>query len=100
MKMSKPEGSKFWINIHLNNLAGQAMSLGLMSRSDKLIYEPGSRINGIAPGVWIITEDEKRRRVSPDFLPRFTLKHTAKDVELGLESAYRALFAVNYQEKE
>lgn len=97
---SKDQGPKFWINIHLNNLAGQAMSLGLMSRSDTLTYEPGSRVNGIAPGVWIITDDEKRRRASPDFLPRFTLKHTAKDVELALESAYRALFAVNYRDKD
>lgn len=99
--MSKPEGSKFWINVHLNNLAGQAMSLGLMSAdTDRLIYEPGSRVNGVAPGVWIVRDDGSRHRVSPDFLPRFTTKTTAKDVELALESAYRALFAVNYKSQE
>lgn len=93
--------SKQEVEIHLRNLAGEATALGLMNEDDRLIYAAGSRTNGVSPEVWICrpkndgtTLDDYLR---PAFLPRFTLKNTSREVALIVESAYRALFAVNHK---
>lgn len=93
--------SKREVQIHLNNLTSEATSLGLMNEGDRLLYSAGSRTNGVSPDVYIArpkndgtTRDDYLR---PDFLPRFTLKNTSREVALIVESAYRALFAVNHK---
>lgn len=86
--------SKNQVGILLELVRGDAVTFGLMAPSDKLIYERGSKINGVAPGVWIIKYDGKRRGVPP-FLPRFSTKHTAADVELALRAAHNTFRAVS-----
>ena len=84
------------IAIMLHNVQREAVSAGLMPEGATLTYEKGSSTNGIAPGVWIMPADSSGRRQSPPFLPRFNTKHTGKDVELALDTAYATLLAVNY----
>ena len=83
------------LNIALRNLAHEAKLAGLMGELDALIYEPGSRPNGIAPAVSV-----GRRGSRALFLPRFTHKTTPREVELALDAAAAALFQVNYAARE
>lgn len=86
--------SKTQIGVLLELVRHDAVAVGIMAPSDKLIYERGSKINGVAPGIWIIKYDGTRRAV-PHFLPRFGTNHTSAHVELALTAAHNTFRAVS-----
>ena len=95
----RPKSVQGQITVLLALVREEAITAHVMTEAEKFSYNRSSPNNGIAPGIWIMPTDDpegrKGRRV-PDFLPRFNTKHSAKDVVLALDTAYRALYAANH----
>jgi len=77
------------LEMALTNLREEAVKAGLMGDDERLIYERGSKTNGVAPH---LTVGDRSRTCA--FVPRFTLKTTQREAILMMEASYTTLRAL------
>lgn len=85
-----------WTEFSVKDLQNKAQGAGLLGADERLVFEPGSKTNGISPTITAYNH-EGRVRTQPYWLPVLTANDTAKTVERIVDQQCRILFAINLQ---
>ena len=94
--MAKKLTQRDWTEYSVKDLQVKAQEAGLLGADERLVFEPGSTVNGISPTITAYNH-EGRVRTQPYWLPRLTIKDTAKTVERLADEQARVLYSINLQ---
>lgn len=92
--MAKEYSQRYWTDKAVKGLEDEAKEAGILPADARLVFGPGSPMNGISPSVTAYDADG-RIVTQPYYLPEFGHKTTAKDVEKLINAQAKALRAVN-----
>lgn len=92
--MAKEYTQRYWTDRAVKGLEDEAKKAGILPADARLVFGPGSPMNGISPSVTAYGP-EGRIVTQPYYLPEFSHKHTAKDVEKLITAQEKVLRAVN-----
>lgn len=85
-----------WTEFSVKDLQQKAQEAGLLGADERLVFEPGSTINGVSPSITAYNH-EGRVRTQPYWLPTLTIKDTAKSVERIVDQQCKVLYSINLQ---
>lgn len=85
-----------WTEHSVKDLQVKAQEAGLLGADERLIFEPGSTVNGVSPSITAYNH-EGRVRTQPYWLPTLTTKDTAKTVERIVDQQCKILYSINLQ---
>lgn len=85
-----------WTEYSVKDLQVRAQEAGLLGADERLVFEPGSKVNGISPTITAYNH-EGRVRTQPYWLPILTANDTAKTVERIVDQQCRILYSINLQ---
>ena len=96
--MGKYRSQRDWTELSIKVLQERAQEAGILGANERLVFEPGSAVNGVSPKITAFN-DHGRLQHQPYWIPSFNPKETAKIVERVVDGQAKLLYAMNLQGK-